>query len=442
MRSVPETEYATVQGGGQVAYQAIGDGPIDVLVTRQPWSPVDMMWDEPRVVRFLDRLSSFCRHIWFDPRGTGMSDWIPHEEGRLVESIVDDMVAVVDDLGCERVAVLGLNPAGAVFAATHPDHTTALVLADTSARYRRADGYPGLSDREIDEYLESVRMGELPARPEALAPSLAADASFRRWYTRASRLNCTPSDRLWRLESSLNFDLRDVLGAIRVPTLVITHRDRPLAPQSRYVAQQVDGAKSVEVPGPGFLPFADDSVTVLDAVEEFLTGRLPPVQLDRVLATVLFTDVVNSTGRAASLGDRGWRELLSRHDALVDSEVARFRGRVVKSTGDGVLATFDGPARAIRCACAIRDGVHALGLEIRAGLHSGEIELHQDDVSGIAVHIGQRVAVYARSNEVLVSRTVADLLAGSDFVFCDRGEHELKGVPGTWRLFEVGAQDT
>jgi class 3 adenylate cyclase len=442
VRDDVETWYATVAGGGQVAYQAIGDGPIDVLVTRQPWSPVDLMWDEPRVVRFLDRLSSFCRHVWFDPRGTGMSDWIPHEEGRLLESVVDDMVAVLDGLGCERAAVLGLNLAGAVFAATHPDRITALVLADTSARYRRADGYPGLSDGQVDEYVESLRTGKLGAPPEVLAPSLAADAAFRRWYSRASRLNCTPSDRLWRMKSSVNFDLRAVLGAIRVPTLVITHRDNPLASQSRYLAESVDGAKSVEVPGRGLLPFADDSVMVLDAVEEFLTGRLPPVQLERVLATVLFTDVVNSTGRAASLGDRGWRELLGRHDALVDTEVARFRGRVVKSTGDGVLATFDGPARAIRCACAIRDGVHALGLEIRAGLHSGEIELHPDDVSGIAVHIGQRVAVYACSNEVLVSRTVADLLAGSDFVFCDRGEHELKGVPGTWRLFEVGAQDT
>jgi class 3 adenylate cyclase len=443
MRGVPETEYATVDGGGQVAYQAVGDGPIDVLVTRPPQFPVDMMWEEPRVVRFLDRLSSFCRHVWFDPRGTGGSDWIAHEDGRLVESFVDDMVAVVDDLGCDRVAVLGLGQsAGALFAATHPDRTTALVFADASARYRRADGYPaGWSDGEIDERIEWVRKAQQIGSVEKIAPSLARDAAFRQWYNRAGRLNCTPGDRMWRVESSLNIDLRHVLGALRVPTLVITHRDSPTAPQSRYLAEQIHNAKSLEIPGADRLPFAGDSVTLLDTIEEFLTGRLPPVQVDRVLATVLFTDIVNSTGRAASLGDRGWRELLSRHDTLVNDEVARFRGRVVKSTGDGVLATFDGPARAIRCACAIRDGVHALGLGIRAGLHTGEIELHEEDVSGIAVHIGQRVAAHAPANEVLVSRTVADLLAGSDFVFGDRGEHELKGVPGTWRLFEVAAQD-
>jgi class 3 adenylate cyclase len=276
---------------------------------------------------------------------------------------------------------------------------------------------------------------------EGVAPSLAEDTAFRRWFERAGRLAYSPGDRVWRVESAVNVDLRNVLGAVRVPTLIITHRDRPGARQSQYLAEHIEGAKSVEAPGADVLPFAPDSVALLDRVEEFLTGRLPPVQLDRVLATVLFTDIVNSTDQAASLGDRRWRELLIRHDALVASEIERFRGRRVKSTGDGILATFDGPGRAIRCACAIRDGILALGLEVRAGLHSGEIELHDDDVAGIAVHIGQRVAAHARPNEVLVSRTVADLLAGSDFVFCDRGEHELKGVPGTWRLFEVAAQD-
>ena len=442
VRGVPETRYATVEGGGQVAYQAVGDGPVDVLVLNVAF-PVDMMWEEPRLVRFFERLSSFCRHVWFDPRGTGSSDSIPHEEGRMVESLVDDMLAVVDDLGCERVAVLGLGvPVGLVFAASHPDRATALVLVDGSARYRRSDDYPaGWSDTEIDERIELVRKGGLLGGPAVLAPSLAEDAGFREWFDRAGRLNSRPADRVWRVESALNVDLRNALGALRVPTLVITHRDRQSAGQSQYLAIHIDGAKSVEVSGADTLPFAPDSITLLDTVEEFLTGRLPPVQLDRVLATVLFTDIVNSTGQAASLGDRRWRELLSRHDALIDGEVERFRGRRVKSTGDGVLATFDGPGRAIRCACAIRDAIQALGLEIRAGLHSGEIELHEDDVSGIAVHIGQRVAVHAHPNEVLVSRTVADLLAGSDIAFRDRGEHELKGVPGTWHLFEVAPQD-
>jgi class 3 adenylate cyclase len=442
VRDVPETRYATGEDGGQIAYQAVGHGSVDILVL-SALVPVDMMWEEPHLVRFLDRLSSFCRHVWFDPRGTGASDSIPHEEGRLVESGVDDMLAVVDDLGCEQVAVLGLTvPVGVLFAASHPHRTTALVLADASARYRIADDYPlGLPDREVNERLEAARKRATWFGADSIAPSLADDAAFRQWCDRAARLNIRPADRAWRTQSVFDVDLRNVLGALRVPTLVITHRDRPGAHQSQWLAEHIEGAKTVEAPGADSLPFAPDSVTLLDTVEEFLTGRLPPVQLDSVLATVLFTDIVKSTDRAASLGDRRWRELLSRHDALVASEVERFRGRRVKSTGDGVLATFDGPGRAIRCACAIRDEVQAFGLQIRAGLHSGEIELHDDDVSGIAVHIGQRVAAHARPNEVLVSRTVADLLAGSDFVFCDKGEHELKGVPGTWHLFEVAAQD-
>jgi class 3 adenylate cyclase len=281
----------------------------------------------------------------------------------------------------------------------------------------------------------------LLAAVELSAPSLADDAAFRRWFDRAGRLNISPGDRVWRVESAMNVDFREVLGALRVPTLVITRGDTVYAGQSRYLAEHIAHAKSVVVAGADSLPFGSDSVMMLDSVEEFLTGRLPAVELDRVLATILFTDIVNSTGQAAQLGDRRWRELLNRHDALIDREVERFRGRRVKSTGDGVLATFDGPGRAVRCACALRDGIRALGIEIRAGLHSGEIELTDDDVSGIAVHIGQRVAAQARPNEVLVSRTVADLLAGSDFVFRDQGERELKGVPGTWQLFDVASRD-
>jgi pimeloyl-ACP methyl ester carboxylesterase len=351
VRDVVETRYATVDGGGQVAYQAIGNGPIDVLVNRPPMFPVDMMWEEPRVVRFLDRLSSFCWHVWLDPRGTGASDWIAHEQGRLVESFVDDMVAVIDHLGCDRVAILGLGVPGVLFAATHPDRTRALVLADSSVRYRRAEGYPaGWSDNMIDERIQAVRNGGLIGSPQVMAPSRSEDVASQRWFNRAGRLSCSPGDRVWRAESALNADLRAALSAIRVPTLVITHRDRPGARQSHYIAAHIDGAKRLDLPGADCLPFAADSPASFDTVEEFLTGRLPPVQLDRVLATILFTDIVNSTGQAASLGDRRWRELLDRHDAVVEREVERFRGRKVKSTGDGVLATFDGPGRAVRCA--------------------------------------------------------------------------------------------
>jgi class 3 adenylate cyclase len=443
MGGAVEYGYAPVEGGGRIAYQVVGDGPLDVVVIRPAFFPIDMMWDEPRVVRFADRLSSFCRHVWFDARGTGSSDWISHTDGRFIESHVDDMVAVLDALGWERVAIIALGtPAGALFAATHPDRATALVMLDAPARFRRSDDYPiGWPDTEIDRRIAAVRDGGPVASVEVIAPSLSDDAEFRSWYERASRLHSPPAVRAWSAKTALNIDLREVLGAVRVPTLVITHRDRMMAPLSRYVADHIAGATSVEVPGGDVLPFAADSVEVLDRVEEFLTGRLPEVQHDRVLATVLFTDIVDSTGHAATLGNRTWRELLTRHDALVDREVARFRGRVVHTTGDGVLATFDGPARAIRCACAIRDQVHPLGLEIRAGLHCGEIELQDHDVAGIAVHIGQRVCAHAGANQVLVSRTVADLLAGSDLVFRDQGEHELKGVPGPWRLFEVTGQD-
>jgi class 3 adenylate cyclase len=442
MGGAVEYGYAPVEGGGRIAYQVVGDGPLEVLVVRPPVFPADMMWDEPRVVRFLDRLSSFCRHVWFDARGTGSSDWISHAEGRLIESHVDDMVAVLDALGWERVALISLGtPAGVVFAATHPDRASAMVVADTAVRVRRSDDYPiGWPDTEIDRRIAAVRDGGPAGSVEVIAPSLSRDADFRDWYERAGRLASPPAVRAWGAETALNVDLRDVLSAVRVPTLVITHRDRMMAAPSRYLADHIAGATSVEVPGGDVLPFASDSVEVLDRAEEFLTGRLPEVQHDRVLATVLFTDIVDSTGHAATLGNRGWRELLTRHDALVDREVVRFRGRVVKSTGDGVLATFDGPARAIRCACAIRDQVHPLGLAIRAGLHCGEVELQDHDVAGIAVHIGQRVCAHADANQVLVSRTVADLLAGSDLVFRDEGEHELKGVPGPWHLFEVTGQ--
>jgi class 3 adenylate cyclase len=435
-----ETRYATVDGDGQVAYQAIGDGPIDVLVNSMSGVPVDMMWEEPRVVRFLDRLSSFCRHVWFDTRGTGASDSIAHADGRMVESTVDDMVAVVDHLGCDRVAILGLGvPVGVLFAAAHPDRTRALVLTDCSVRYRRADDYPaGWTDSEIDERIEKVRKGGYPGNRVA-APSLSDDVAFQRWIDRANRLNFRPGDRLWRLQSALDVDLRAALGAVRAPTLVITHRDRPGAAQSRYIAAQIDGAKHLELPGADSLPFAPHSVDSLDTVEEFLTGRLAPVQLDRVLATVLYTDIVGSTEHAARLGDRRWKDLLGAHDALLGTEVERFRGRLVKSTGDGVLATFDGPGRAIRCASAITGAVRSLGVDVRAGLHTGEIELRGDDIAGMAVHIGARVAALAGAGEVLVSSTVKDLVAGSDIDFEDRGEHELKGVPGSWRIYAVAA---
>ena len=438
MVDAPETRYAETAGGDYVAYQAVGDGPMDVLVTRPTLFPVDLMWDEPRLVLFLNRLSSFCRHIWFDPRGTGASDGIGRADGRLMESMVDDMVAVLDALGCGRVVLFGLStPVGLLFAATHPERTTALVLDGGIARLRRDDDDSpgGMSKEEIDQNIERDSVPGATALIEQFAPSLVDDTRFQRWAQRALRLTCPPVDRRWRVRSTYETDLRPVLGSIRAPTLVIGHP--PSNERARFVADRIGDAKYVDAAGKDPMPWCGDAGVLLDAIEEFLTGHLPAPQTDRVLATVLFTDLVDSTPQAAEKGDRRWRELLATHDAIISEELDRYRGRAVKFTGDGVLATFDGPARAIRCACAIRDALQPLGLEVRAGLHTGEIELRGDDVSGIAVHIGQRVASLAGGGEVVVSRTVADLLAGSEITFEDHGEHELKGVPGTWRIFRV-----
>jgi class 3 adenylate cyclase len=435
--AIPETRFAKLADGAQVAYQAVGDGPIDIIVARMPNFPVDLMWDEPHLARFLERLSTFSRHIWFDPRGIGASDGIALPEARIPESAVEDMVAVLDDLGCERAAVLGLLVSSAMlFAATHPERTNALVIADVQARARRAEDYPyGVWDEG-----ELSRVSDEDALFWRHSPSLAADERFRLWASRAWRLAAKPADHPWRRAAILDMDVRAALPAISAPTLAVIKPARRTAAGCRWAAEQIAGARIVEVPGEDLLFFAGDPAPVLDAIEEFLTGRLPLPDADRVLATVLFTDVVGSTEQAARLGDRRWKEVLAEHDRAVGAELERFRGRRVKSTGDGVLATFDGPGRAIRCSCAIRDAVRVLGIGVRAGLHTGEIELRGDeDVAGVAVHIGARVSALAGAGEVLVSSTVKDLVTGSGIEFEDRGERELKGVPGTWHLYAVNA---
>jgi class 3 adenylate cyclase len=437
--SVPETVYAKTSAG-RIGYQAIGAGPPDVLVMKPSEVPIDLMWDEPRLVRFLNGLSSFSRHIWFDPLGTGSSDSITPVEARLVESIVDDMIAVLDELACERVVVFGaIGPAALQFAATHPERTSALALFNPSARLRRADDYPeGLSDDIAETVLATFpdRWGN----GETLslwAPSTAGDARFARWLARCERVSMPPQDAYWRYRAAFEVDVRHLLGAIRVPTLVLVRPGWFGYERSRYVAEHIDGARDVELAGADNFFFVGDTGPLLDAIEEFVTGRLPAHDVDRVLATVLFTDVVSSTEQAAGMGDRRWSELLATHDGLTRAELERFRGREIRTTGDGFLATFDGPGRAVRCACAIRDAVRAIGIHVRVGLHTGEIELRGDDIGGIAVHIAQRVQTRAEADEVLVSRTVADLVGGSGIEFQDRGDHKLKGIPRSWRLFGV-----
>jgi len=374
-----------------------------VIVAAPLWIPVDLFWDEPRVVQFLQRLSSFARHLWFDFRGTGGSDFIAAHDERLLEGWVDDMVAVADGAGCDRLAVLQLGGVGIapLFAATRPERTAAMVLVDTTARFRWAEDYPeGITDEEFVPMRTSDP--SVLFSVESMAPSLVDDAAFRRWYERAMRLSAPPDRRRRRFVAAMNTDVRGVLSSVQTPTLVVLHRERRLAAQSRYLAEHIPGAQLVELEGRGDnLPFVDSAPT-LDAIEEFLTGQRGSPEPDRVLATVLFTDIVASTAQAAEMGDRRWRNLLATHDALVRAQLDRFHGREVKSTGDGVLATFDGPGRAIRCACAIRDALGALGLEVRAGLHTGEIELRGDDIAGIAVVIGQRISTYAGAGEVLV----------------------------------------
>jgi class 3 adenylate cyclase len=437
--SAPETVYAK-SSAGRIGYQVVGEGPPDVLVTKPAFPPVDLMWDEPRFVRFLNGLSSFSRHIWFDMRGTGSSDAIEPVEGRMIESVVDDMIVVLDELGCERVVVLGAVGQPALqFAATHPERTSALVLINPTARFRRADDYPeGWADEDVEALLASVRdrwgTGETL---RLMAPSIVDDAGFARWVARCERVTMSPQVADWVWRAAFAVDQRHLLGAIRVPTLVVGLAGRRGNEQARYVAEHIGGARYVELPGEDMLFFVGDTGPLLDTIEEFVTGRLPRHGVDRVLATVMFTDVVGSTEQVAGMGDRRWSELLATHDGLTRAELERFRGREIETTGDGFLATFDGPGRAVRCACAIRDAVRAIGIRVRCGLHTGEIELHADDIGGIAVHIAQRVQALAQPDEVLASRTVADLVGGSGIAFSDRGTHALKGVPNEWRLFAV-----
>jgi class 3 adenylate cyclase/pimeloyl-ACP methyl ester carboxylesterase len=415
---------------------------VTVLVCKPPGIPVDLMWEEPSLARFVTGLASFSRCIWFDPLGIGSSDALAEIENRLVEAVVEDMVSLLDALGSERAVVLGLGSAFAsiLFAATFPDRAQALVLHNPGARIRRGPDYPqGLPDEILDGWIERVRLLDEGTNLFGLSPALAKNERFVRWYQRCERLASTPTHRVWRMRAAFAVDVRSVLPTIRVPTLVCLQGPPVggMSPPGEYVADHIDGARLVRLSGEDGVFFAGDCGPFLDAIEEFVTGELPAHSSDRVLATVMFTDLVDSTAREATMGDQRWRELVVTHDGIIRDEVDRFRGRTVKFTGDGVLATFDGPARGIRCAVAIRDRIQALGLDMRAGLHTGEIDLLDYDVSGIAVNIGQRVASVARPGEVLVSRTVADLLAGSNIPFADRGEHQLKGVPGTWRLFSV-----
>jgi len=441
MTTTPETKYAK-SGDVYIAYQVVGDGPRDLVFVPPFVSHVELYWEEPSLVRFLNRLSSFSRLILFDKRGTGLSDRVAHNALPDLEQRMDDVRAVLDAVGSQGAALLGPSeggPMSALFAATYPERTTALILYGTFASTIRDAAYPwAMAPEERRRVIEAMpQTWGQGLYVDLLAPSLSADQRFRHWWARLERLGASPGAAMALRRMNGHIDLRPVLPAIRVPTLIL-HRsgDRDSSvEEGRYLAARIPGARFVELRGIDHLPWVGDQDAVLDEVEEFLTGVRQGPDPDRVLATVLFTDIVSSTERAAELGDHGWRHLLESYYGVVRRELARFRGREIDTAGDGFLATFDGPARGIRCACTIRDAVRTLGIQIRAGLHTGECEVMGDKLVGIAVHIGARVAARAEPDEVLVSSTVKDLVSGSGIDFVERGTHPLKGVPGEWRLF-------
>ena len=439
-----ETRYAR-SGDLNIAYQVLGDGPIDFVFTPGYMSHLEQNQWWPAYRGFLERMASFSRLLVFDRRGTGLSDRILALGS--FEEMMDDIRAVMDAAGSERAALLGGAEGGpicALFAATFPERTSALVLVGSYARRTWAPDYPwGLDEETQQRILQGYEKnwGKQDFGLSTLAPSAVGDERFAEWYAQACRFAGTPSSaRAW-FQVTMEIDIRDVLPAIRVPTLVVQLAGDRVIPveAGRYLATHIADAKYVVLDGIDHLPVTAGAGAVVDEIEEFLTGSRSSREPDRVLATVLFTDIVGSTERAAELGDRDWTALLAEHHALVRDRLEQFRGKEIRISGDGFLATFDGPARAVRCACAIRDGVRGLGLEIRAGLHTGEIELADTGVEGLAVHLGARISALALAGEVLVSSTVKDLVVGSGIEFVDRGEFELKGVPGEWRVHAVTA---
>jgi pimeloyl-ACP methyl ester carboxylesterase len=434
------THYAD-SSGVSIAYQVHGDGPLDLVFVPGFVSHVELIWTEPTVAAFFRRLASFGRLIVFDKRGQGLSDRLGRPP--TLEDSMDDLRAVMDAAGCERAAVMGISeggPMSALFAASHPDRVASLVLYGTYARMLAAPDYPiGIPGKWLDNWATIVRRewGK-PIGIDLWAPSFAGDPGFEDWWARLLRYGTSPSGAIALLDLYRELDVRVALPAIEAPTLVAHCRGDRMIPAAlgRYLADHIAGSRYAELPGDDHIPFAEADA-LLDEVEEFLVGSRGAAQAERALATILFTDLVDSTARAAELGDRRWRHLLERHDATVRRQLALHRGREVKTVGDGFLATFDGPARAIRCAAALRGELGSLGLEVRAGIHTGEVEMIGEDVGGIAVNIGARIGAEAVAGEVLVSSTVRELVVGSGLEFADRGVRTLKGVPGEWRLFAI-----
>jgi class 3 adenylate cyclase len=431
---VPKAQYAK-SGDVRIAYQVVGEGPFDLVFVPGFISNLDLAWEEPYRARVWARLASFARLVMFDKRGTGLSDrtvGVPTLEERM-----DDVRAVLDAVGSQQAALFGISEGGAMsllFAATYPERTRALVLYGTYGHFRSWVLPPDRIEAALDRMEKNWGTGD---SLRLFAPSVASDETFKLAWARFERLSASPSAVIALMRMNSEIDVRPILPSIRVPTFII-HRQgdvRVNVEAGRFMARQIPNAKYLELPGSDHMLWTGETERIMDEVEEFLTGSRSAVESDRVLATVLFTDIVNSTKRAETIGDRAWHDVLDRHNALVRREISRHRGHEVRTMGDGFLATFDGPARSIRCALAINEGVEALGLQVRAGLHTGEVEMANGDLSGIAVHIASRVATMAKPGQVLVSNTVRDLVAGSNIRFHDEGSHPLKGLTERVRLF-------
>lgn len=434
----PQTRYAK-SGDVNIAYQVIGDGPIDVVFVMGWVSNIDYFWQEPSFARFLNRIASFSRLIIFDKRGTGLSDRVDVTQLPTLEQRMDDVRAVMDAAGSQKATLIGISEGGpmcALFAATYPKRTEALIMIGGYA------GSGGAPSEHFAQWIDEIAQGwGGPVGLKTRAPSMYKDERFRDWWASYLRASASPAAVIALTTMNFQIDVRAALPAITVPTLVLqAARDQVIPVEyGRYLARQIPGAKYVELDSQDHLCWVieADADAVIGEVEELLTGERSGAEPDRVLATVLFTDIVSSTERMSEIGDRRWRELIEAHNMISLREIGHFRGRAIKNTGDGFLATFDGPARAIRCARAMGEALKQLGLEMRAGLHTGECEIIGDDMGGIAVHTGARVSALAGTGEILVSSTVKDLVAGSGIEFSDRGMHTLKGVPGEWRIYAV-----
>lgn len=425
-----------------IAYQVVGDGPTDLVFVAGALTNLEVLWEDPDYRRFCERLGTFTRLLLFDKRGMGLSDRV--RIGTL-EQRMDDVRAVMDAAGSESAALMGVSeggPLSMLFAAAHPERTRALILCGAEVKEETTDDWPwGEATRaEFEQAMDLERVIERWGKglsTDYLFPRRRGDEAFRNWFGRLQMQSATPNDAVAFMRMAFEIDVRHVAPSVKVPTLVLHRTEDPVChvENARWLARAIEGSRYLELPGNDHVPWADQD-EILAETQEFLTGVREPAEPDRVLATVLFTDIVGSTEHAQALGDRSWRDLLERHHAVVRNELTRFRGREIDTAGDGFFAAFDGPARAIRCALAIRGAASELGLELRAGLHTGECELLGEKIAGIAVHTGARVAARAGPNEVLVSGTVRDLVSGSGIAFEDRGEHELKGI-GPRRVFAV-----